>query len=537
MALAALLALGCPPPPDPVEPPPSIRTFWVDDLPDTDPAVDDTATYYPWAELDAKLAHYNDRCAVYIRNEDVGAISQAQLEHYGNYFADHSWPDVTGYVYKPTEFFGEPAKRINIFFYSNDDGIAGYFWSKDFYTQASIDADGLGDDYKSNETNVFYLHIEAAEDQLFTEGTLTHEFQHMCNAHYFHFGSGENKEREMDSWANELCSTTMESIFADQYAIYIPTFNSDPDGNDDMLDDYANGQTDFLYWDNSFTQYSTASLLGGYILSQIDAGKRPDFVKTFLDRTFAEDPTPAEYNTDTIILDDFRSSIEDLIATLQDDTVNFDASAAGAGWQQVADFDTGTADITTDWNIVMKGFLQALAGENAVYQDYLDSVTDGTYTVTLAAPTATAGATSIPLRMSAFIIGKTKVTDLDSTLISAASSSGNDAYVYVWNGAIPSYSTLGSDTNEMTSGTAGFDAGDLLARTAAELPEPSILSRSLLGRDFNRSMSRPLDDGIAFRRIPASGSGRVIDLPGAGDGANPSDGATGFLYCAYTARP
>ena len=339
---------GCSDPSDSIEPPLGTRNFWVNDM-----------VLNTWTQENAKLVYYNDKCAVYVRSQNVDPADQANYEFYGNYFESHSWVDICKHVQIPVEYFEENGNRINLFFYPMLNNIAGYFWSKDFFSDSFT---WENSQIHSNETNVLYLNLAYINDNLFTQGTVTHEFQHLCNAQYFLFGDGQYKEREMDSWANEFCSTLMESVFADQYAIYVPSFNLDLDCNNDTKPDFSSGQTDFLFWTNSYTQYITASLFGGFIMSQIPYENRPAFIKTFLDNTFAEDPTPYSYSTSIPGGTDIRTSVEDLLATLQNDKVNFDAGNAGTGWVDVSSFsDTAVA---TDWAILFKGFLSALTGNN-----------------------------------------------------------------------------------------------------------------------------------------------------------------------------
>ena len=446
---------------------------------------------------------------------------------------------MTKYVYTPTEFFGEKGNRINILFYRATSDFAGMFWPKDLYSDADAQKH-FG--YRSNETNVFYMNIDSAISATkqayattFTKGTLSHEFQHMCNTHYFYFGGGEYKEREMDSWANEFCSTTAESIFADQYSIYVPYLNADA-GTDANRKAYSRGQTDFLHWDNDFTQYATASLLGGYILSQLPEASRPAFIQTFLKDTFSEDPTPTSYNGSQSQTS-YRGSVEDLILTLQD--VGFPATAAGTGWVS-ASVGGGDANFATDWAIVMKGFISALTGKNGSYNQYLKDVTSTENKSKVPAPSiplAPVTTTTVSLKASAFLVGKTEVDNLSSIDIKDAKALGaHPAYVIVWNGLIPSPAKIGATANDLPAGTTNFPVGAILK---PEYPAP--LSRSLpdYGFGFNRTNSRPAESGYsaAFRGAsPVQPSSRTDDIPGAGSASNPSDGGSGYLSCVYVAR-
>lgn len=452
---------------------------------------------------------------------------------------------MTSYVNMPTEFFGEKGNRINILFYRAADGVAGYFWSKDFYSDAYIQTKGA----RSNETNVFYLNIDAAVDAAdqayattFTKGTLSHEFQHMCNAHYFYFGGGQYKEREMDSWANEMCSTTTESLFADQYSIYVPYLNADAGTRADRRA-YSRGETDFVHWDNDFTQYTTAALLGGYILSQLPEAKRPAFIQTFLKDTFSEDPTTTSYvssqSTST-----YLSSVEDLILTLQDSRVGFSDTTAGTGWVSVTGLNpTSYPAFADDWAIVMKGFINALAGKNAAYNQYLKDVTSAENKSKVPSPSipfAPAGTTGIALKPSAFVVGKTTVpsaSDLASTAISTAVSGGSqNAYVMVWNGLIPAPATINDPNNTLTATNATFSSGAILAKPEYSTPASRGFNASSFR--FDRTNSRPTAAVPVSTFRPgasAPAAGRTADIAGPGNSSNPVIGtaAGGYLSCAY----
>jgi len=404
-------------------------------------------------------------------------------------------------------------------------------------------SDTTAQDYglRSNETNVFYLNIDAAVDAddqayatTFTKGTLSHEFQHMCNAHYFDFGDGQYKERTMDSWANEMCSTTTESIFADQYSVYVPVLNADVG----TKKSFSQGKTDFLHWDNDFTQYTTAALLGGYILSQLPEANRPAFIRTFLDNTFLEDPTPAQYIEDQAETT-YRSSVEDLILALQDSAVGF-STLYGTDWTTVSVNDTDNSGFAKDWAIVMKGFVSALTGKNADYNQYLKDVTSAenkAYVPAPSIPLAAAATTTVALKASAFVVGKTKVASTASVSLGDASTTGTDAYVIVWNGLIPALPNPWSSEDEtytLPTGTANLTGVLLKPETSA--PE----SRGFIGYGFrfDRTNSRPAGSvSVATFRVGASSpaAARTTDIAGVGDSSNPAITGGGNLACVYLA--
>jgi hypothetical protein len=331
-----------------------------------------------------------------------------------------------------------------------------------------------------------------------------------------------------------MCSTTTESIFADQYSVYVPVLNADVG----TKKSFSQGKTDFLHWDNDFTQYTTASLLGGYILSQLPEANRPAFIRTFLEDTYTEDPSPTNYVGDgSQSTTNDRSSVEDLILTLQDSDVGFSTTSAGTGWVPAS---IGGADsaFATDWAIVMKGFVSALTGKNAAYNQYLKDVTSAGNKANVPAPSiplAAAATNSVSLKASAFLVGKTKVASTASVILGDASTTGTDAYVIVWNGLIPAPATIAADANNLPAGTATFGANVLL-KPETSAPE----SRSLIdyGFRFNRTNSRPAATTSAATFRPgasAPASGRTTDIAGVGDSSNPAITGGGNLACVYLA--
>ncbi len=492
---------------------PGARSFWVNDL-------DAAGT---WVQASFLQAYQNSRCTVWVREADQNLITPALLQHYGDYFTQHSWPDVTGYVHMPTEFFGEPGDRINILFYKAGQDVAGYFWGKDFYSQADIDAAGYGSQLKSNETNVFYLNIDAAVSAanqanatLFTEGTLTHEFQHMCNAHYFVFDpTGSAKTREMDTWANELCSVTAESIFAGQLDIYIPSYKSNAK--------FKTGGSDFLQWRNDFTQYTSVSLMGSYLVSQIPEANRAKFFKAYLSHTQTEGTTGSQVLT----------SVEDLLATLQDAQIGWTPS----GWTSISNFISETTQVRDNWASVMKAFGTGLTGKNTTYSTYVAG--RSSQTMSPACASSTGG--NFVLKPSGFFIGKTNVGSLDSQIITDASSdtSGRtSAYAVVFNATLPSQDLLEGNST-LPAATAAVGTTQFVARTQYEEPEGKALD-AMAEFPYTRAMG-PRRPGTpllqpALRAPLAAPAPYRATIPGAGAPANGGNATAGYNYCIYVAR-
>jgi hypothetical protein len=333
----------------------------------------------------------------------------------------------------------------------------------------------------------------------------------------------------MDTWANEFCSTTIESVHADQFAIYLDDYIDDYSG------DFAAGRTDFLLWGNGYSQYISTALLGGQILSTMDSSNRANLVKEILNHTYLEDPTPTSYNYSTFDDSAALSSVEDLLMTLQSATVNYGAGVSG--WSAISNPATDLSAIQDNWSLLMKGYLTALAGEDQGFIDYIDAVTLSVATPgSFTPPSAAAGTTAISLKSSAHIIARTRTDDLNSVSISDADESASlPAYALVWNGSIPSYAALTAINATLPSGTATFDPGAVLAKPVDPLSSPAARAmREPFA--YNRGDSKTLlftrasiEDTLNITPI----LGRDTAISGIGDASNPSDGADGYLSCAF----
>ncbi len=202
----------------------------------------------------------------------------------------------------------------------------------------------------------------------FTKGTLTHEFQHMAQAHYFTFDPTGKQQLPMDAWANELCSVLMESLFSEQADIYINRYNDDP---------AFEGGIQFIRWDNKSNQYDTVSLLGTFIYSQINSTKRNNFVRTWLGYSGSG-----------------NTSIHDLIPALEDNNIGYLSGSTDPG---------DNFAVHAGWKYVLKGFSEGLIGLNTAYNTLIDSLTSpGIYI----RPVLSMGGGARSLEASAWLISK-----------------------------------------------------------------------------------------------------------------------------------
>ncbi|MDR0540272.1 MAG: hypothetical protein LBG74_07210 [Spirochaetaceae bacterium] len=92
-----------------------------------------------------------------------------------------------------------------------ETNVVGYFWAKDYYTDAELSAYG----YKSNGAEIFYMdsqYYKGQDGPNLIYSTLAHEFQHMI-----HFNQKVVKERRnlnSAAWYNEMLSLLAEDVIS-----------------------------------------------------------------------------------------------------------------------------------------------------------------------------------------------------------------------------------------------------------------------------------------------------------------------------------
>jgi len=448
------------------------RKFWVNDL-------DESET---WTKIEATLTYQTSKANVWIRTADKSLMSKSLLKEYGDYFTSESFPIVTDMVYKPTRYFGEDGNRINILFYYSESNSAGYFWSKDFYNDEDTFANWDGT--RSNETNIFYININSAVSAsnqtyatAFTKGTLTHEFQHMCQSHYFTFD--ESAGESCDSWANEMCSVLIESVFADQADIYIDSYNADSNDN------FKNGNNQILDWGDGFDQYTAISLFGMYLYSNIDSDKRDNLIKTLL-----------TYSGDS------HSSVHDLIVALGDEDVGYFTP-------QITEI-TDNTQVNERWCVLLQDIITGITGNNDNFNSFLTDLSAG--------PIATVYNTTLGvnnLDPSAYIISKTNVADINSISISDADLYA-DASVYqvLYHSGMPAWISGAITMPEAIN--SGSIQNILTSRPATVVPSQRV------SFTFNRASGyKNRDFGITGRAAVTRADPSVFD---------------GSINCFYVAR-
>jgi hypothetical protein len=200
-----------------------------------------------WQQITATLRATGQYCYVWVANANYGAgsaadndnlITTTQAEALRNRFdgtslnsyEDGIFENVTGIF--GYEYGGGPGgagvggggrdldQHVAILVYDisydyssgQTGGILGYFWGKDFYSQAALDGLPTGPGYyKTNYNEMFYI------DSHFTDrypdtivSTLAHEYQHMIHFNVKSVEAGVSSS----AWSNEMCSMVAEDLVA-----------------------------------------------------------------------------------------------------------------------------------------------------------------------------------------------------------------------------------------------------------------------------------------------------------------------------------
>ncbi len=179
------------------------------------------------------------------------------LENYANYFNDYSWQDVHD------NFSTNMPTKIDILFEDMGSSPAGYYsGGNSIYLNTIVAQNGTVNNYME-------------PNPIFTNGTLTHELQHLVedyNNCYF------------DTWLNELCSSTAESVWSGQTGIYAMFYNKHSEEFNEV---------NLLGWSSPDHrhQYALAALLGTWISYQSRNGsdKGVFFRQLYVNKSFNSD--------------------------------------------------------------------------------------------------------------------------------------------------------------------------------------------------------------------------------------------------------
>ena len=262
-----------------------VRQFWVKDEKD-----------FAWRQVSATSKREGAHSIIYVDN--TLNMAEADLDTYVAEF-ELMYTIVLSNIGNSSD--RDANNKIIIFIYNVNDNasvqtgwLAGYFWSKDYLSDADAQKQGV----RSNAADMIYIRGDEPsgwDDQQYgsfaatTLTTLIHEYQHMahfCITYWQPRLAGKNGDFD-DTWINEMMSMAAETMYFKKKLADNPSYTHDgmlPGGfledriryyNKDPKNSIRNGHG-LVYWDNSgdvYSNYSLAYIFGQYLNLQSSSGQ------------------------------------------------------------------------------------------------------------------------------------------------------------------------------------------------------------------------------------------------------------------------
>ena len=174
---------------------------------------------YTWVQRQATLTATGNHGNIWVMDGNRVQTTTAQAQTLANRF-DIAYPlatNILGYEYGGGPggdggADGDPKVQILVYDILNASGgvaAAGFFWGKDFYTQAELDT--WRGETKTNLAEIFYIdasQVNNVPDWIYS--TLIHELQHMVSFNMKYIKHGRNSE----TWYDEMLSMMTEDLIA-----------------------------------------------------------------------------------------------------------------------------------------------------------------------------------------------------------------------------------------------------------------------------------------------------------------------------------
>ncbi|MCG8570434.1 MAG: hypothetical protein MJB14_09865 [Spirochaetes bacterium] len=235
-----------------------------------------------WIQMTCTLRAIGDHCYIWIADKDYTSSSSSTTDNQITQSRANQLRDKFEVIFDLNtnifgyEFGGGPGgdggrdqdQHISIVAYDIDNDydrdsdygyVVGYFWAKDFFTQAEIDSYGL--DIKTNYGEIFYIDSRYANvKEKVIYSTLAHEYQHMI-----HFNE-KTVEQDLSSstWYNEMCSMVAEDLLNDALEL---DFAGSPRKRLIGLNEsyYESGVIDWLDGNHTLKSYASAYGFGNFL--------------------------------------------------------------------------------------------------------------------------------------------------------------------------------------------------------------------------------------------------------------------------------
>jgi hypothetical protein len=348
---------------------------------------------YQFRGEDFILKQIRDHCYVWITPEAESKIDNdvdsdgdgVSLSLYADYFNDNSWFDITDNFYKPVNYFGWTEDTINILFQDMGESPAGYFSPADL--NAGFNAIRLNVRAAINGGSTAY----DEPNPLFTNGTLTHELQHLVHTHYV---IDMNLPRGLEIWMNELLSSSAESVYSGQTGIYINFFN-------ERAEHFS--EVDLLDWisPNHRDRYALAALFGTWLAFQTrDGNDIGVFYRTIYDNI-------GSFSKDVSIL----VKVLDELGVYSFDDTNFnDLNSVQQAWAEVYGDFLGALVLDGDNGLLSFNGAWDYPGVNPYYPDDETPVRPEVYF-------SKAGVIELNTSSFAYVMTDREVIDVDDSVV------------------------------------------------------------------------------------------------------------------------
>lgn len=257
----------------------STKTFWVED------------SAGAWQQISATLRSVGQNCYIWVADVNYSAssslnndnlVTMAQADALRDKFDGTAASSYNNGIFRNvTNIFGyeygggtggdggrDGDQHIAMLVYdieydytsSQSGGVLGYFWGKDYYTQAQMDT--TSSKPKTNYSEMMYI------DSHFTDkypamisSTLAHEYQHMIN---FNVKSVLHNVSS-SAWYNEMCSMVAEDLVAANIGL-----NPVTDGAISRMTQFnyhyaESGVSDWLSGNDVLKSYASAFAFGAFL--------------------------------------------------------------------------------------------------------------------------------------------------------------------------------------------------------------------------------------------------------------------------------
>ncbi|MDR1105869.1 MAG: hypothetical protein LBL44_05890 [Treponema sp.] len=216
--------------------------------------------WVPDANYDDPSSDKTNGIITQIRAQDIAAKFDEIYGHVTNIFGYEY-----GAAYSQTPGGVDGDERVQILIYDIDldnvkGGTVGYFWAKDYYSQADLISNGNGN-LKTNLSEIFYLDSWWADERPgLALSTLVHEFQHMVHFNEKYVIRGKNSA----TWYNEMLSMLAEDMISPQISGVAP--GDLPTARlPQFIRTYREGVTSWYDGSNALISYANAYAFGAYL--------------------------------------------------------------------------------------------------------------------------------------------------------------------------------------------------------------------------------------------------------------------------------